>query len=305
LKFDGTLYYCSQCRKIIKTLDDMLFVEEGTPRGFCCESCIESFYAPIVLHFEELEKQYRKELNLNNELCLTVLHSPTTEEESGESQWSLLMDQAIHHPDEIYRSENQLKEEFFVLIKHFNDPNWGKFSMLIMSFLFDQQVSFILAATVTSSQTFLDRYRFGEKQQMDLQSPDASGVQKMDIDQETIEMLDHKKSVFLAEMIEERSPADIPIEQFNLYDDYFVPTLEAPDEIFLFKDREGDEIYIYIKAHDNEGVSFYYVILCFKYRSNMTNAQDTVLPILAFPTVDGEIYHNYRRGTLITGQLKN
>lgn len=281
----------------------MLFVEEGTPRGFCCEKCIESFYAPIVLHLEQLEKRYRTELGLSQEPCLNLLHSPKGEDE--ENAWSILMDQTIQSPDEIFRSENKLKEEHFYLIKHFKKDGFGKFSMIVVCFLFDHQVSFILAATVTSSEKMINRYRLGEKVKMEISSTEKEGISKIDVDPEIMEILDNKKSAVLADMIEERSPADIPIESFSLYDEYFVPTLEGPDEIFLHQDKDGDEIYTYIKAHDREGISFYYVIMCLKYQSNMTNAQDTVLPIIAFPTVDGEQYRSYRKGTLISGHLKN
>lgn len=303
MKFEGQLYYCSHCRKILPSLDEMLFVEEGTPRGFCCEKCIEDFYAPVVLYFEQLEKKYRQELKLSQEACLNLIHAPRTDD--SESAWSLLMDEAIRYPDEIYRSENKLKEEHFYLIKHFERENFGKFSIIVLSFLFDQQVSFILAATVTASDKMLNRYRIGEKIKVDIQQKQEQGISKIDVDPEIMELLEVKKSAVLADMIDQRSPADIPIESFNLYDDYFVPTLEEPDEIFLSVDKDGDEIYTYIKAHDREGVSFYYVIMCLKYQSNLTNAQDTVLPIIAFPTVDGEQYRNYRRGTLVSGHLKN
>ena len=58
-----------------------------------------------------------------------------------------------------------------------------------------------------------------------------------------------------------RKFSGIPFEKFSLYEDYFDTTLENPDEVYLRRDSEGDEIYTYIKAHEQDGVSFYYFIL--------------------------------------------
>ena len=60
LKINQPIYYCNHCKKIFSKLDDLLFVEDGTSKGFCSEYCIESFYTPIIVHYEEREKELEK-----------------------------------------------------------------------------------------------------------------------------------------------------------------------------------------------------------------------------------------------------
>jgi hypothetical protein len=78
-----------------------------------------------------------------------------------------------------------------------------------------------------------------------------------------------------------------------------------PDEIFKKNDDEGDIIYTYIKAHDREGVSFYYFIVCYRISEGDEANTDTLVPIISFPSVDGEMYRLYKDGELISGSLKN
>jgi hypothetical protein len=183
--------------------------------------------------------------------------------------------------------------------------------MAVLCFILDGQVSFILGAWSSANTDFIEEFRIGEKVE-DIssilgkaRSSQDEGVHEIEVDHETIMLVERKKSSMLAVLLEERSPADIPVESFPMYESYFNTTMEAPDEIYQAKDKEGDEILTYVKAHDREGVSFFYLVLCLKYRSNWSQGSETVLPIFAFPTVDGEICNYYRKGQLINGALKN
>ena len=53
------------------------------------------------------------------------------------------------------------------------------------------------------------------------------------------------------------------------------------------------------------GKSFYYFVICMNIGPSMEEAGDTILPILGFPSQDGETYNSYRKGRLISGNLKS
>ena len=75
MKFNQALYYCSECKLIVPTLDKLLFIEDNSNKGFCCEACIEDFYYPIIRHFENLEAKLRSVLHLENEKVKAILKS--------------------------------------------------------------------------------------------------------------------------------------------------------------------------------------------------------------------------------------
>ena len=68
----------------------------------------------------------------------------------------------------------------------------------------------------------------------------------------------------MARVLETRKEADVPFEEFPLYQQYLSQTMNDPDEIYELKDSEGDQYYSYIKTFEKNGESFYYISLCIK-----------------------------------------
>ena len=220
-----------------------------------------------------------------------------------------VMDKALGRPDEIWRWQNEIGEDLFVFIKHFS--NERPFYAVIMCHLFERQPSFILLATATRSEEFTNQFRSGER----IVDPDEfisrndlpEGAIDLEIEQEELSAIEAKKSAFLARLLQDRTPADIPFEQFDLYEKYFKTTLEEPDEIYTDEDDDGDQLFTYIKAYQQNSISFYYFIICVEFDREPTADGETrkIIPLMAFPTLDGELYRIYRGGKLVSGNLKN
>lgn len=281
------LYYCSECKKIISKVEDLFFVEDGTPRGFCSEVCIEKYYSEIVKHFEKEVEKKKKDLGIDENL--------------EQHEEAFLVDELLKEPDEIWRVENQLKEEFFIFIKENKElKSW----LIASCFIFNFRPSFILSLDSTKSKELVDSFRYGEKVE-DL-SPYKQGENDNVLEQEVLDDIEQKKSSVLAELLENRLETDIPFESFPLYEEYFDLTLYNPDEMYMKEDEEGDEIVACIKAHEKEGVSFYYFVLCIHVGDKVDNVDpNAIFPILGFPSVDGNIYKKYQSGKRLSGQLKN
>lgn len=290
-------YFCGQCKKTFAQLEDLLFVENDGQVGFCSEACIEKFYTPWVDHFEGLEKAWREANHLGDEDILEVVGHP------------VFMDQLLRRPSEVHVKVFEGGDHIYSFITRIKDDKYGEFSMMCLCLTYDNQPSFIISASATREDKLLDQYRWGEKakdpKQFHSTAEKKEGQSTIEIDEATLQEVEQKKSTYLAQLLEERSPADIPVESFSLYESYFEPTMMDPDEIFSRKDEEGDIIYTYIKAHDREGVSFYYFIVCLRLKKGFEENKDALVPIISFPSVDGDIYRTYREGDLISGNLKN
>lgn len=291
------VYFCNHCKKALHDVEDLLFVEEGSVRGFCSEDCIEKYYAPIVSWYEDREREMRVRFQTSDEDCQPLASDPS------------VMDKVLARPDEIWRQSNEIGEDIFTFIRNF--PGERSFYSIVLCHLFERQPSFIMLATATRNEDFVTQFRRGEKvvnpdeflQRSDL----PEGAVDLEIEQDDLSAIEAKKSAFLARLLQDRSAADIPFEQFDLYEKFFTTTLEDPDEIYTDEDDDGDQLFTYIKAYQQGGVSFYYFIVCVEFEKDQEADAETrrVLPLMAFPTLDGDLYRTYRTGKLVSGNLKN
>ncbi|OIQ15921.1 MAG: hypothetical protein BM556_16630 [Bacteriovorax sp. MedPE-SWde] len=283
-------YYCKNCKKVVNNLEDLLFVEEGSPLSFCCEVCIEKYYTPITDYFQGKVFKLRKDLNLEEELALSLMDDPA------------LVEKTLSRPDEIWRIENQIKEEVYSFITHIKKGE-KSYHMMALCFVFNKTPSFVLTLTATENEYLLQQFQTGEQiESLEEFYKEQLAIENM-IDPEILEHLELKKSQFLADLMEHRSEADIPFENFDLYMDYMTDTIETADEVYRFKDDEDETFQASIKGQVKDGVSFFFIVV--SYHMPDDEGREMVLPILSFPTVDGKLCEYFRRGEQVSGGLKN
>ena len=288
------IYYCSNCKKIVDSLDQLLFVEEQSRKGFCSDECIEQFYHFLGNYFSKRDRELRDILQLKNEQSLDFVGVPR------------LMEKTLSAPQEIWCIQNQLGELVYSFIYAEEVERGNTLYSIILCFVYEFRPAYILFSTATYNEAHLFNYRFGSKVE-DMapylhQKEDAS--ESLAIDQEMIDFFEQKKSSILAQMLVDRKDSDIAFENFTDFLDCHGPTLENPDEIYRMKDEEGDELYTYIKAHARGGISFFYIVICVEGKNRM-DGKKTLFPILSFPTLDPSLCRIYRQGELLKGNLCN
>ncbi len=279
-----SIYYCKNCKKVVSKIEDLLFVEDGSNLCFCSELCIEKFYAPLIDYFAGKIDKKRKDLNIEEESALEILDHPAA------------IDRVLHKPDEIWRLENELKEELFSFIskqKHGGEDVY----VVALCFVFDHTPSFVLSLTASSNEYFIQNFQVGEEvESLEDYHRETDDVTLLDsTDFEEIEL---KKSKLLADLMTHRKEFDIPFEDYTLYMDYLQQTIESYDELYEFNDEDGDSIFAYFKAFERSGVSFFYIALCMKIEKD---EQSLIVPIISFPTIDGDLSSNYKTGKQIDG----
>lgn len=288
MKFNRPLYYCSECKTVVQELDQLLFIESETSKGFCSERCIEDFYNPLITHFENLEKKIREELSIGHEVVRSSMDDKA------------LIEAVISEPGEVWQNKNELHESLFTYIRHFGD-----YSAVVIATIYNEEASFVFFRTLTRSKKFLEQFRSPQKEnkQTPVANPERSFSEE---DMLFMQELENKKSRLLAELLIKRVDNDIPFEQFTDYEDCFQDCLESPDEVFESKDKEGDTFFVYIKSFLRDGLNFFYIISCLKRKDTETPDDVHVFPVLAFPTLDVELVRDFRNGTKIAaGPLKN
>ena len=286
MKIKDPLYYCSECKKIINNLDQLLFVENHSSKGFCSETCIEDFYRPIMFHFEKIAKTARINLGIEFEDISTGL---------DEKQ---LVEDILANPSEIWQTPNELNEKIFSYIKRYSD-----FSAVLIGIFYNEDASFILLLEKTKSENLLNELRGHEK--INFSAKAVADAEFTEEDFTFMQLLESKKSKLLADLLLKRKDDDIAFEDFAKFEKFFEQTLQDPDEVFETKDNEGDIFFNYIKNYSEGNRAFFYIISCLKRIDSETSTEINVFPVLAFPTNDLNLFSEFRIGTRISGQLKN
>jgi hypothetical protein len=292
MKFNSPLYFCTECKTVVTELDKLLFIEEHSSKGFCSESCIEDFYAPLITHFENLEKKTRKTLGIEEE----GIHQKHDDKD--------LVEEVLSSPTEVWQIQNELRESIYHYIKHFKD-----YSAIVVCTVYNKQASFVFFKTITRSKALLEEFRRPEEDEGPTPPEELNEVPEENFSEEDFEfmqLLESKKSKLLADLLLKRKDEDISFEDFTNYESCYQECLETPDEVFESKDNEGDVFFVYIKSFIQDGANFFYIISCLKRKDMETNDEVNVFPVLAFPTNDMDLYREFRSGAKISaGPLKN
>lgn len=287
-RLDSPIYHCHNCKKIMSEVTELLFVEENSSRSFCSEECIDQYFSPMAKYYQEILYKLRDDLGIDED-HLSV-HCDNVQ----------LLNETCSRPNEMWHLENKIGDEVFVLINECDG-----FHHIVLCTLFNRAVSYIFLQTATSNPFILEQFRIGESiEDIDsfFSADEMSELEEMGINDDVLVELERKKSTYLAELMVDQLPSDIQMENFHLYEPFFEQCLEDPDEIYQFKDQEGDEVYSHIKACENNGQSFFYIIVFMTFSENEIVQ---ALPIISVPTLDGSIVEKYRQGTRLMGSPVN
>jgi len=93
------------------------------------------------------------------------------------------------------------------------------------------------------------------------------------------------------ELLSVRSENDIPLDEFDKYDQCLADTLNDPDEIWRDSTTFDDfELSIYVADFEAEDIPFTYIVIAFMGSSGKS------FVFLHFPTIEEEVAEKFRRG---------
>ncbi len=270
------LYWCSYCAKQAKNLHEFLKVDEVPARIFCCEECALSFYSPLIGHIKEEEKKVRAELALRESNL-----------EGRHFEASLVEDAMASADEQWFFNFNDFDKIHFFLKKQNN------YFMLVAGITVENEVAMILHVTATQSEALIKHFKQTQQKKSEQFSREDESMLQNQLAPELMDKIGNKKSVLLATLLENRSEEDIPFEQYHHYDDFLMQTLQEPEELYEYVDDENDRIMVFIKNFAKGTGAFFYLAICLKDEST---GKGMALPILAFPTVDGNLIQLYKQG---------
>jgi hypothetical protein len=277
-----------ECKKVLEKVEELLFIEEHSTKGFCSESCIEEFYSPLIVHYENLERQTREKLGLANESI------PVDQNDKD------IVEAILESPSEVWQIENEMNESLFTYIRHYGD-----YSAVVICTLYNKQASFIFFKTTTKSKELLAEFRPSKGENIRERPETIDELEFSEEDFQFMQLLENKKSKLLADLLMKRKESDISFEEFSNFENCFQDCLDTPDEVFETKDNEGDVFFVYIKSFLQNSQNFFYIISTLKRKDAEKDNEVSVFPVLAFPTNDIDLYKEFRVGSRISAPLRN
>ncbi len=278
--------YCQNCAKALRETDRILFVEEEIGRIFCSETCIAAFFTPEI---ERLEKEYYRRLSS------TDLSGPEREN-LAHLRWITLQE-----PDEIWQEKTPTGDYRFTLISEFQPGNKRIWCVCICLFLRNEP-SFLYLAFPTRNAAMLHHYRKGDQVQLKQQNPTLPSHSLSSSDG----LADHwtEDETFRAQLRQERSHNDIPVDEYEQYQSCVEETLENPDEVWslVLEHKKGQNslrLYHFIRSYPNKKPCVWYIIV-----AREIDDEEQIEILDTFPTRDASLVDHYRKGQQEVGALE-
>lgn len=272
---------CFHCHSSIQNEDKALFVEEEVGRVFCSEDCISGFFEPDI---QKLEKLYTKNLAAND---------LTDDERDSLAHLRWL---TLQEPDEVWTYTTRAGDRHYTLIAEFR-PNNRKIWCVCICLFLRGEPSFLFLAFPTKIQNTVDSFRNGQKVDRGLLK--ERGGLPLDSGSKKGGFVDHladswtEEETHRAQLSQERSQQDIPVEQYPMYHAHIDETLHSPDEIWSIEisEHQSKKMYHFLRHYPDENPSIWYIVI-----AKDTDEEDQLEILDAFPSRDQNFVDQFRRG---------
>jgi hypothetical protein len=325
----GQQYYCAECSKQLNNSNNFLFVEKEIGRVFCSESCILNYFQPYVSAMEDNLLSLRndaQDVPLSLFEKFLVLRKQTYENpdeiwvyEDRENTLGVLGTNG----DKIYH----------YISEHFIEGQ--KIYYCVVCLCLDGSPSFVFLSFPTIDLDLLDAYRKGQLiydssredtieeipkeilEKIEMLTPKLKNSNS-DLDKPEVSEIsesDSKITLFQKILQDHRSLDDIPVQDFQHYEGLVEPTLINPDEIWYLPysvnkpnvlGKAMAECFIFITQYcfeDKLDTPFFMIVVAVPEsnidaeteKSEAHNVKN-LTPVLAFPTMDQNLVHHFRKG---------
>lgn len=276
---------CPQCHSVQQPGQSHFAMNEQLL--FCSKQCLTDYLQHFSDFFNTVEVSIRSRLGLLEETSVDILSHLELCEEVLENplESTTIIDCREHLYYAQYGQVKYKASETYILIIYtvVQDENIFLFAGASSDLRFAQAFLFEIDAENYSSDSLND-----EGLSFDF------GMSEKDF----FILLDQKKSVLLAQLMENLTPDDFSFSDYIEYIDDGKEVLKMPDELFKWEDDDGDSMLTYSKIMQRDSKAYYYVLIGITIESN-------IFPVLMFPTKDQKILNLFQRGERQIGQTAN
>lgn len=289
--------FCANCRKSLLDVEKVLFVELELGRCFCAEECIKDYFEPRVAQMNEEFDKVHLGSDISKQSFSKYLH------------YRIL---TLQDPDEVWMHQTETGDKLYSYIANFKEGE-NSFTYVVICLALQGDPSFIFMSFPTRDENLIDEYRKGEDLKIEYehhlsrskaaQTDESSVGSIIDVEVDNSE-LDNRDKVLdsaleceeLRESIQERMPGDISKEDYSKFNVFIEKTIDDPDEIWRFKNKENPgELCIFLSKFEVEGeqgqpLDFAMAVIT---RMNKNNELEIVY---SCPTIDGALIQKFRRG---------
>jgi hypothetical protein len=323
------IYYCYQCKKISNDKEDFFFIDFKYKRNFCTEKCISKFFKPLTEYLIEHEIVVRKMLDVQEDIYQDVKYIESMVDETLANPDEIWDDDEGKGEHLFYfikkiNTENQV--HIFVILglilaeDHFTFILWNTvtYDQKIVNYYRNGKKIHHEGNSyqdhISSSKKFNDDHVEHHDSSSLLQDHDSSWplYQKENqdhsfneqneimLDKHDFSEVEKMRSEYLEKLMKLRDAHDIPYDDFKHYESYIEQTLSTPDEVFYEQHANGKTVVSFLKNFQRLDGPFFYAVLALLHDSSLEDdrgLEETLIPIISFPSRDHHLYHHFRKGT--------
>jgi hypothetical protein len=200
----------------------------------------------------------------------------------------------LDNPDEIWFDKDYLKDtvkgsSFHIFIKKFDsEDNESPLYHVAVVYLTDKVPSFVYLHFPSNSETFVARYRRGEK----IYDRVSENIPIGALDGDALNEGDEFARGLYNSMIKVRAESDVKEELFKDYAELREETIENPDEIWRSNDSMGNVLVSFIRDVPEAGEQgLHYIVVTIEDMPSNSHAL-----LFSFPTNDENLVGRYRHG---------
>ncbi len=293
---------CTQCGVDFKTLGNdqeesrLYFVETEVARCFCSQECIQDYFTPVTQVYVDLFSKALKP------------HAEKDFDSYSQSKFKAYQALTLEEPDAVETITLDSGDKHYIYSAHFELPKTSHlgscgFEFVVACLSIQNIPSFVFIGFATKEPQV--KFAFIEACKQMLSKADVVSIKPTEYKtQKTSDVLSDTNSTaqecsllrlnktphsdaeaFRKLYIELKQVGDLEDSEFAQFDKYLDDTVDDPDEVWSFQDKEGRTWLSFIKEQDHAIL----VVLC----------NEAAEPRFAFPTLDHGLVKYFKAGDML------
>ena len=200
------MYFCFECKKSIPSLDQVYLVEDGQLLTYCSELCVKDFFSPMKEHFLKKHTKNQQDMGLLEESGL-----PNSNDIDA-------LQKILRESTKVFEMENEFGFKITSFLSEMEFVGKEVHSVLIC-LMYDEKPSLVLFQAYSYSKELLKKMVEGEElseQQVSDKKEHSGSSDDIELDKDTLQRMEQKKSKVLADLLAVRAETDIPLSLIHI-----------------------------------------------------------------------------------------
>lgn len=258
-------------------------MEKEVGRCFCTEECVHEYFQPTVESLKE-------------ELLKLRSSGDFTEDDYAKLEHYQIL--TLEDPDEVWLDETETGERHFTFISYFRHGD-EQFKYIVVCLTLGGDPSYVFLSFPTRDEDLVDHYRKGTDLKIQEELAGENILESMPEssffpdNQNKLENALEDTTTLFEYLKQARNEEDIAVEDYPKFNMFIDPSLDEPDEIWMYEDLQKHKLCTFISTFQDDKIGTFEMVVVVRLKPGVVNAMEVVL---AFPTIDALLVQKFKRG---------